>query len=78
MIRRHVRAQRCLPCREAHFEVALFAQQFADMLTTRFGRGILRSLVALKSGVPCAAKAEVRHVADPGCGVSCCCIIPRG
>jgi len=58
--------------------VALFGQQFGDMLTTRFGRGILRSLAALKSGVPCAVEAEVRHVADPGRGVSCCCIIPRG
>ena len=51
--------------------MALFGEQFADMLTTRFGRGILRSLAALQSQVPSATITEVRHMLDLVCGVSC-------
>ena len=36
---------------EGAFEVALFAEAFADMLAARFGRVILRNLAALEQRV---------------------------
>lgn len=43
----------CVHCRREHsFEVALFAEQFQEMLQQRFGRAILRALEAIDAVKP--------------------------